>query len=247
MLVAPPGRFSTITCWPNTSSACSAIARAVKSVLPPAAYGTTMRTVRRDSSAQARSRDATLVQHARQDTAMNGVEASWFLRCGEQAGERARVLLTGDSVYRACVSGDLQCRPDVSDLKRAMSWAGAPTGGRIHARATIAESEPLSKPSEVNDPRSRPGAHRAPFGHARRRGLPRLIDRPARAARFRVRAHQRNGVTICGRGAGRAAPLVVLRRAYRRRAHRPARAVAERSVRCRPSATACSTAAARPT
>src|SRR3712207_5577970 len=44
MLVAPPGRLSTITCCLNTGPMRSAIERAVKSVLPPAANGTMTRT-----------------------------------------------------------------------------------------------------------------------------------------------------------------------------------------------------------
>ncbi|MCX7137656.1 MAG: hypothetical protein NTW47_13735 [Proteobacteria bacterium] len=37
ILVAPPARFSTTTCWPKISVSLPAITRAVKSVLPPGA------------------------------------------------------------------------------------------------------------------------------------------------------------------------------------------------------------------
>src|SRR5438876_8884756 len=44
MLPAAPGRFSTITGWPHFSESFSATMRGMRSALPPAGNGTTMRT-----------------------------------------------------------------------------------------------------------------------------------------------------------------------------------------------------------
>ena len=44
ILVEPPGRLSTTNCCPRFSVNLAAMVRAVKSVLPPAANGTMMRT-----------------------------------------------------------------------------------------------------------------------------------------------------------------------------------------------------------
>src|SRR5258708_15239465 len=44
MLPAAPGRLSTITGWPHFSASFSATMRGIRSALPPAGNGTTMRT-----------------------------------------------------------------------------------------------------------------------------------------------------------------------------------------------------------
>ena len=46
MLVPPPGRFSTTTCWPHSFDSGSAMRRAATSVGPPGASGTIRRTKR---------------------------------------------------------------------------------------------------------------------------------------------------------------------------------------------------------
>jgi hypothetical protein len=46
MLLAPPPRFSTTICWPQTSDSRLATMRATASVLPPGANGTISRTAR---------------------------------------------------------------------------------------------------------------------------------------------------------------------------------------------------------
>src|SRR5215475_8918323 len=46
MLVAPPPRFSTTTCWPQISDSLPATTRAMASVPPPGGNGTTRRTYR---------------------------------------------------------------------------------------------------------------------------------------------------------------------------------------------------------
>src|SRR5215468_2761423 len=46
MLVAPPPRFSTTTCWPHSSDSFPATMRAIASVPPPGGNGTIMRTNR---------------------------------------------------------------------------------------------------------------------------------------------------------------------------------------------------------
>src|SRR6476620_3700647 len=46
ILVAPPGRLSRITCWPQITATRWATMRAMRSALAPGTYGTSTRTAR---------------------------------------------------------------------------------------------------------------------------------------------------------------------------------------------------------